>query len=62
MKYWVKDLNTGKVYVGKANSWNDVSCAWYRGERLYNPYAKQTVYGWNDYKKSLRDSWNRRKK
>lgn len=61
MKYYVKNINTGKVFAGKADKWQDVSCRWYDGERLYNPYSGETVWGWNDYKKSMKNSWEKRK-
>ena len=60
MKYFVKNIVTGKIYTGKAEKWQDVSIRWYDGERLYNPYSGQTVWGWNDYKKSMKDSWDKR--
>ena len=58
MTYYTKDLSTGKIYKGKAETWRDVSLSY--GEVLYNPYSKQTVVGRNKYKKSMSDSYNRR--
>ena len=58
MTYYTKDLSTGKIYKGKAETWRDVSLSY--GEVLYNPYFKQTVVGGNKYKKSMSDSYNRR--
>ena len=48
----------GKIYKGKANNWNDVSLNY--GDRLYNPYTKQTVVGWNFYKWSMKKSYDER--
>lgn len=58
MTYWTKNLFTGKVYKGKANSFKDVSLSY--GDVLYNPYNKQTVVGWNNYKKNMANSYNKR--
>ena len=58
MTYWTKNMITGKIYKGKANKWSEVS--WEYGMRLYNPYTGKTVIGWNNYKESLRKSYNQR--
>ena len=57
MNYWIKNVFSGKIFKGKAEKWSDVSISDY-GDRLYNPYTKQTVIGWNNYKKSLERSQN----
>ena len=58
MTYYTKDLYTGKVYKGKAETWREVSLSY--GEILYNPYSGRTVVGWNNYKKSMSDNYNKR--
>ena len=60
MTYWTKNIYTGQVYKGKASSWKEVSATWFDGDRLYNPYSGETVWGWNAYKESMRRSWEKR--
>ena len=58
MKYWTKNVFTGKICTGKAERWSDVSIQY--GDRLYNPYTKTTVIGWSDYKLSLSKSQSKK--
>ena len=51
MVYWTKNVFSGSIFKGKANSFKDVSLSY--GDRLYNPYTRTTVIGWNKYKDSL---------
>ena len=51
MNYWTKNSFTGEISKGKADKFSDVSLQY--GDRLYNPYTKTTVIGWNKYKESL---------
>ena len=48
----------GKICKGKAKSFRDVSLQY--GDRLYNPYSKQPIVGWNNYKMSMRRSYEKR--
>ena len=55
MNYWIKTRD-GKIYKGKANTWNEVSIGY--GDKLYNPYTRSTVIGWNRYKQIMAQSQN----
>ena len=50
MKYWTIS-RFGEIHVGKADSWRQVSLSY--GDRLYNPYTKRPVIGWNEYKRQI---------
>lgn len=50
MKYWTIS-RFGEIHVGKADSWRQVSLGY--GDRLYNPYTKRAVIGWNEYKRQI---------
>lgn len=53
MTYWTKNVFTGQIFKGKANSFREVSFFMDYGDVLYNPYTKTTIVGWNRYKESL---------
>lgn len=55
MVYYTKNVFTGKICKGKAESFKDVSLSY--GDRLYNPYNGISVIGWNNYKNSMRKSY-----
>jgi hypothetical protein len=59
MNYWVIDRN-GKVYKGKSYDGKYHSTMIPYGCRLYNPYTQTTIIGWNDYKRSMNDSYKKR--
>lgn len=61
MTYWIKSRD-GRIYKGKARtgSWNEVYRGMSLGDRLYNPYTKQTVIGWNLYKQQLSSAQKKR--
>ncbi len=58
MKYWVKNERTGEIYTGKAERYNPLMIPF--GFKLYNPYNKKTVVGWNNYKANMQRSYNDR--
>lgn len=53
MTFWTKNIFTGSIGKGKANSFDEVRFSMSYGDRLYNPYTKTTVIGWNKYQESL---------
>lgn len=53
MKYYIKTFD-GEIFVGKSERYYPGMIPF--GAKLYNPYTKRTVIGWNNYKKSMSDS------
>lgn len=54
MIYYIKTYD-GKIYKGKTytGNWNEVWRGMSYGDKLYNPYTKKTVIGWNLYKQQM---------
>lgn len=52
MTFWVQDRD-GKVYKGKSSNGKYIPGMIPFGTKLFNPYTKKTVIGWNRYKKEL---------
>ena len=60
MVYYVKDYRTGEVYKGKSVDGKYHSNTIPYGCTLWNPYTQQTVVGWNNYKRSMNESYKKR--
>lgn len=58
MTYWIKTRD-GKILKGKASNWETVWRGMPFGAKLYNPYTKTTVIGWNLYKSQLAKHQNK---
>ena len=52
MTYYIQTRD-GKVLKGKGNTWDQVFRCMPFGSKLYNPYTKRTVIGWNNYKADM---------
>ena len=52
MTYYIQ-TREGKILKGKANTWNEVWRGLPFGAKLFNPYTKRTVIGWNQYKSEM---------
>lgn len=61
MIYYVKSWQTGQIYKGKfVEGGKQKFPSLTYGDVLYNPYTKETIWGWNNYKKSMRESYKKR--
>ena len=52
MTYYIK-TREGEIYKGKSDNWGQVFRSMPFGSRLFNPYTKRTVIGWNNYKAEM---------
>ena len=54
MNYYIQSRD-GKIYKSKCitGKWNEVWRKMTPGDKLYNPYTKRTVIGWNLYKQQM---------
>ena len=59
MTYYIK-TREGKIFKGKAERY--VSGMIPFGAKLFNPYTKKTVIGWNNYKEQMRLAEKSKKK
>ena len=60
MTCYIKDLLSSQVRKVKANSLTEIREHLDCDNVLYNPYSKQSFAGWDNYKKSMSDSYNKR--
>ena len=54
MTYWIQTRD-GKIYKAKSytGTWKEVERGMPLGSKLYDPYSKRAVIGWNLYKSIL---------
>ena len=57
MTYYVQ-TREGKVFKGKAEKYRPGMIPF--GAKLFNPYTKRTVIGWNNYKNQMSAAEKRR--